>query len=280
VEAENIGWSVEHGNLATAVRWLQSAVPPVWLVERLKDSCCFTLVTTVATDDTSQSGPARIISLSKDPTIRNFMLAQDNGDLVFRLRTPATGENGTNPELRIPNVFVGEGRQRIRVIYDGASLSVHVNGEQRSAPYKISPGYVAMKYLPVIGDLNVSMALCQIVYNFMAFFPLGLLTQSSVISRRARHQIHLTVLFVCVAASALEIVLVLLSGKPFDYLNVGVSAISAVVGIATGRLLARRAVDALGSGASIECSFRRALRRRADSARDHPGCKSVGRLGP
>ena len=49
-------------------------------------------------DSLSQSGPARIVSMSTDAFTRNFTLGQHDGFLVFRLRTPSTGENGTNPK--------------------------------------------------------------------------------------------------------------------------------------------------------------------------------------
>lgn len=43
---------------------------------------------------TSQSGPARIVTLSKDGSERNFTLGQDGDRLEFRLRTSSTNTNG------------------------------------------------------------------------------------------------------------------------------------------------------------------------------------------
>ncbi len=45
-----------------------------------------------------QDGPARIVSFSTDGSSRNFTLAQQDDELVFRLRTPDTGANGSSPE--------------------------------------------------------------------------------------------------------------------------------------------------------------------------------------
>ena len=49
--------------------------------------------------NTTQNGPARIVSLSKDPYNRNFTLGQEGASYNVRLRTTSTGENGMNPSL-------------------------------------------------------------------------------------------------------------------------------------------------------------------------------------
>jgi hypothetical protein len=53
----------------------------------------------IASADLAQSGPARIVSYSQDANHRNFTLGQQQGNVVFRLRTPISGPNGTQPEL-------------------------------------------------------------------------------------------------------------------------------------------------------------------------------------
>ena len=45
--------------------WLETECPVAQMINKIKTKSQFTLVTTVASDDTSQSGPARIISISK-----------------------------------------------------------------------------------------------------------------------------------------------------------------------------------------------------------------------
>ena len=64
----------------------------------------FTVMATVATNKTVQYGPARIISLSADPGHRNFTLGQEDDNLIFRIRTPFTGNNGT-PDVIVRNIF-------------------------------------------------------------------------------------------------------------------------------------------------------------------------------
>lgn len=50
----------------------------------------------------TMSGPARIITFSWSPHSRNATLAQQGRDLVFRVRTPMTGDNGSRPQFILP----------------------------------------------------------------------------------------------------------------------------------------------------------------------------------
>ena len=48
-----------------------------------------------------QTGPARIVTLSRDPAVRNFTLGQDGDRYIVRFRTSDTDPNGT-PSLDSP----------------------------------------------------------------------------------------------------------------------------------------------------------------------------------
>ena len=52
-------------------------------------------------ENVRQGGPARIVSFSTDHVSRNFTLGQERDKLIFRLRTPKTGGNGTNPQVTL-----------------------------------------------------------------------------------------------------------------------------------------------------------------------------------
>lgn len=101
--------------------------------EALLQAGKFTLSVVVQTGDTSQTGPGRIVSLSVDPFHRNFTLGQDGPDLVFRLRTPFTGLNGSDPALIVPGVFSAVHKRHIVVTYDGAVLTVYPGSGEPSA---------------------------------------------------------------------------------------------------------------------------------------------------
>jgi hypothetical protein len=54
-----------------------------------------------------QSGPARLITWSRDPYSRNVTLAQEDDDAIVRARTLGSTENGTGPAFRFPGAFEG-----------------------------------------------------------------------------------------------------------------------------------------------------------------------------
>lgn len=75
-----------------------------------------------------QSGPARIISFSKDTGRRNFTLGQEGKNIVLRLRTPRTGVNGLNPQVSVCQVTPNE-PMHIVVSYYPGNLYCYLNGE-------------------------------------------------------------------------------------------------------------------------------------------------------
>jgi len=121
--------------------WLQTRNPPNELISRIKEKTEFAILATFSTNNLEQDGPARIISNSKDPYSRNFTLGQDGSDLVFRLRTPMTGLNGTNPEFVIQKVFDKPGVTLKTVItYDGSLVTIYVNSYNNGHKMFLSTG--------------------------------------------------------------------------------------------------------------------------------------------
>ena len=91
-----------------------------------------TLELWLQTEDLNQFGPARILSYSINPALRNFTIGQSRDELVVRLRTTGTNLNGTNPHLIIGDVFNYLRLQHIVVTYDFSEQRVYINGEQRA----------------------------------------------------------------------------------------------------------------------------------------------------
>jgi hypothetical protein len=75
-----------------------------------------------------QSGPARIISFSKDSGRRNFTLGQEGEYIVMRLRTPRTGVNGLNPQVSVCQITPNE-PMHIVVSYYPGNLYCYLNGK-------------------------------------------------------------------------------------------------------------------------------------------------------
>ena len=100
--------------------------------DRLVKGNGLTLEMRLETEDLNQVGPARILSYSINPVLRNFTIGQLRDELVIRLRTTETSLNGTNPHLIIDNVFNYKGLCHMVITYNFSEENVYINGEQRA----------------------------------------------------------------------------------------------------------------------------------------------------
>lgn len=85
-----------------APQWLKTAIS--------RSSLKVDLV--VRSTSTQQAGPARIMTISRDTLLRNLTVGQVGADLIVRIRTPDTNQNGL-PSYRIKGVFAEPGWHRI-----------------------------------------------------------------------------------------------------------------------------------------------------------------------
>lgn len=88
----------------------------------------FAIAARLQTSSTSQEGPARIVSFSKDPFHRNFDLGQQGERLIFRVRTPITGLNGELHRASSQSVLRTGESIEVAVSYDGSVARIHVGG--------------------------------------------------------------------------------------------------------------------------------------------------------
>ena len=73
---------------------ISSLHPPRRLIQAIKRSGALTIEAWVEPSRENQSGPARMVTLSKDSTNRNFTLGQDGNQVDVRLRSLQTSNNG------------------------------------------------------------------------------------------------------------------------------------------------------------------------------------------
>ena len=119
------GWGFTEPGIVTA----QS--PHDWL-EAARDAESLEISLSVRPLLTAQSGPARILTLSRDTHLRNLTLGQEDDDLVVRLRTRDTDLNGIGADgavARVEDVFRGGIWTRIDLRIEPGALSVSVDGE-------------------------------------------------------------------------------------------------------------------------------------------------------
>jgi hypothetical protein len=79
-----------------------------------------------------QSGPARILTMSRDAQFRNLTIAQEDDDLVLRLRTEDSDPNGLiagAPFARLEGVFGGAGWLTIDLRLRPRQLTIALDGQ-------------------------------------------------------------------------------------------------------------------------------------------------------
>ncbi len=109
---------------------ISSGRPAKKIIDAVKRSGELTVEAWVRPAKNNQSGPARIVTLSKDTGQRNFTLGQDNANFDIRFRTQSTDSNGL-PSLATPENSAG--RKLAHVVYtrnrDGQS-DVYLDGQR------------------------------------------------------------------------------------------------------------------------------------------------------
>jgi VanZ family protein len=162
----------KQGVLFNGKSWLSTKTPATLLQEKIAQTSQFSIFTTVATTDPEQTGPARIISFSGSPLSCNFTIGQDRHNLIFRLRTPLMGYQGTQPEISVPNVFVDLLPHRLLFTYANSVVQIYVDTPNNSQRLVIVPGTVLMSYLLPKKSYNINNFML-LYYNFI-FIPLGI----------------------------------------------------------------------------------------------------------
>ncbi len=115
--------------------WRLPEVVATHLLERLRATGQLSVWLRVRPDDLSAVGPARILSFSKDVENRNFTVGQLERDVVFRVRTPTTGDNGNRPQVRTSGDPLDLEEHTILAVFDGHRSRVHVDGTCRGEAF-------------------------------------------------------------------------------------------------------------------------------------------------
>ena len=109
---------------------IRSLKPVTRIHNAVRQSGAITVEAWVHPENTTQSGPARILTISKNTTERNFTLGQDGNKIDARLRTTRTSKNG------LPSAASKNGSLKaelMHVLYTrtrSGSASIYINGEQ------------------------------------------------------------------------------------------------------------------------------------------------------
>ncbi len=161
----------------TQNHWLLTSEPVTELIQSIRQTSQFSLLTTVATGDTHQTGPARIISLSPDPFRRNLTIGQQGSRLVVRLRTPLIGLGGSSPELAFSGIFADTNPHQLLLNFDQNTLQLFVDKTEEVYTLSLSPEILFFCFLPAIGIRNFQITpinqwmLKLVFYTIVLSFP-------------------------------------------------------------------------------------------------------------
>jgi hypothetical protein len=160
--------------------------------DALKKSNAFSLEVWLKPLDVQQSGPARIVSLSADPSQRNFTLGQDKGRWEFRLRTTSTDPNGMpatagpddGVQIKLTHIVVTRTADGQLMLYqDGAAVAkatVAGNLSNWDDSFRLSIANEVTSDRPWLGDLHLialydrALTTEEVQQNLRAGVPLGM----------------------------------------------------------------------------------------------------------
>jgi VanZ family protein len=216
--------------------WLRTSTPAAGVARRVRDAGAFTLRVVCASAGPGQTGPARIVSNSESTLRRNFTIGQDGADLIFRLRTAATGLNGYPLEFVVPNVFTSASTRDIVITYDGATLLAAVANGRDVMRAELSPGAtLALAVSPEHVGLH-ELGVYKVGYLAGLFVVPGILL--AVLGRSARYRVVFGGIWIVVFAFLIEVALTFANGRSLDPLDVAfTAAVGGVVLIAAAVVL-------------------------------------------
>lgn len=115
---------------------------------------------------TEQTGPARILTISKGLEVRNITAAQEGDAFVLRVRTPRAGPNGADFQAVWPGVFEADQRVRLVATTTGGRSRLWVDGADRGEREHVSK----------LGDwLKIRSAGKSWIAGATFFVPMGLI---------------------------------------------------------------------------------------------------------
>ncbi|MBC8105763.1 MAG: VanZ family protein [Anaerolineae bacterium] len=218
--------------------WLRTGDPVDLITRELTTSNAFTIAITASSARPDQFQTARLMTISAGAHHRNFTIGQDSTNLIVRVRTGVTGENGSAPEFVLADVFADETPRRIVVTFADALLKVFIDGKDWSAQARLTPEAAVIwamyprDYWKFQMDSNDSARLA-LIYRAISFLPLGVLCAATVnlLQRRRRERVIIVLAILAATIVLMEALITTLSSERFAISNVIVSALAASAGV-------------------------------------------------
>jgi glycopeptide antibiotics resistance protein len=208
--------------------WLTSRVAVTDLVDDIRKTNQFSLHIICAAEQT-HAGNGHIVSISRSLGFADLTLRQEDSSLVFWFRSPVSVKRAILAWY-VPNIFTDTEARDIAYSFDGADLSVYINGKKTRRPYRLGPGTDLARLFRKIRPAELEGY--NDIYYSLVFFPAGILL-GMVMQRQTRSNtdIPLTIaLNFLLPVFLLEFILVWVSGRPVSSWNLLLSLLLLVAG--------------------------------------------------
>ena len=166
----------------------------------------------------------------------NLTIGQQDFDLVVRLRTPLSGNNGTNPAWKIDDLFLQPGPHDLILTYDDPVLRIHIDSPRQSGAANVPADFGGLaRYLARAMTLPFDGLLSELyraAFYLISFAPLALVLGVAAVNvhdRGLRGNIAIAIGWVT-PALAMQFVLVIICRRAFrtDNLLLGLAATALV----------------------------------------------------
>ncbi|WP_166830238.1 DUF1592 domain-containing protein [Thalassoroseus pseudoceratinae] len=210
----NVRWAADHLTIRSATR-IVSKQPATKVFEAVRKSNAISVEAWVKPANTSQDGPARVVSISSDTSHRNFTLGQEKDQYDARLRSTRTSTNGI-PSTSTPAkslktelthvVFTRDPRGQTRMFVNGRqSANRNVAGDLRNwdRGYRLILGNEQSNDRPWLGEFhavaiyNRALSANEVLQKFRAGSQADPNTSSPLATRKSpsRFETHIAPLF-------------------------------------------------------------------------------------
>ncbi|HEX4125596.1 MAG TPA: VanZ family protein [Tepidisphaeraceae bacterium] len=160
------------------------------LIKAITATDAFTICFTEQSDAANQTGPARLLACSRNIYACDFMLGQENADLLIRLRTRCTGADGDCPEWRVPGIFRDRRPHLLLITYDGDILRVFQDTPERTWRVRAPVDYALIRPLLAREQLTMPMNGTGNVRYLCLFYIVCLLPIAAVLGIILARAIH------------------------------------------------------------------------------------------
>jgi glycopeptide antibiotics resistance protein len=232
LEGDSILWLPGHG-IRCDGGLIRSTGPADPFTKAVKQSGEFSVEVWCEPANFTQSGPARMVSVSRSTMVRNFSLAQQGREIHLRVRSELGGLNGSDINLRARNVLKGFGPRHFIATFHHGVEQLFVDGHRHP---DIIYGHIS--YLPALLGLGRG-AKAQAGVLLALFFPVGILIRGLV----RKGGFMLTILYSGALVLLIDFFYVIQFSAPVCVPFYAVAIPSAWLGYWVARAISRRVME-------------------------------------